>query len=467
MAGRQGALVFADISGYTRFTRMHATSLLHAEAIISELMDAVITTADFPLRVGQLEGDAVLLVAEVAEGRVEEAARDVVRQIGAIFTAFILRERSMIACDAGCVCDACTNIGQLRLKAVLHAGAFQVRRIGDVADLAGADVRRLRTLTKTPVPWREYILMTRTFYELSGGLEGRAPDLHLAEPDGPLMIYLPPANDAPAPPLPGGGPALAGRLNRHAFARMLGRTPRVPFNNLADGRTNLLRYLLEGTQSGLNLLRRWTRRHRAEAQVRSVVLALVEVSGLAELEGPHTEPVLTELLRVVTAAVRPPLVLNKLEDAAVLCYALANEDSTAVVQAVMAQVPQWCVALREGAAGLLARGGYPPELCRALSGLGLRVLLHAGEAALKRVFQFDEIAGQDIILIHRLLHNSVPYRDYLLITEPVYRRLAPDGHAGLKLRVEQVDGFGAVSVWLRLLSDPSSQPLPPAPNPNP
>ena len=44
-------LVLADISGYTRFTRMHFTSLLHAEEIITELLEAVIQAAAFPLKV--------------------------------------------------------------------------------------------------------------------------------------------------------------------------------------------------------------------------------------------------------------------------------------------------------------------------------------------------------------------------------------------------------------------------------
>src|SRR4051812_14527026 len=115
---KRGVLVLADISGYTRFTRMHFTSLLHAEEIVSELLEAVIHATDFPLQVSQLEGDAVLLFAEVQEGRESAAALDVTRQIKNLFEAFNLRERALIACDAGCVCDACNQIGQLRLKAV-------------------------------------------------------------------------------------------------------------------------------------------------------------------------------------------------------------------------------------------------------------------------------------------------------------------------------------------------------------
>src|SRR6185436_15067513 len=191
---KSGALVLADISGYTRFTRMHLTSLLHAEEIISELLEAVIQAAEFPLQVSQLEGDAVLLFAEVGPGREAEAAQDVARQIKQFFAAFIARERALIGCDAGCMCDACNNIGQLKLKAVLHFGEFRVTRIQAVEELTGADVKLLRALIKAPAASSEYVLMTQRFYELSGGLEDRAPDeqLEIASADSArAMIYFP------------------------------------------------------------------------------------------------------------------------------------------------------------------------------------------------------------------------------------------------------------------------------------
>ena len=52
-------LVMTDISGYTRFMRMHTSSLLHAEQIITELIEAVLDKADYPLTVGKQEGDGV------------------------------------------------------------------------------------------------------------------------------------------------------------------------------------------------------------------------------------------------------------------------------------------------------------------------------------------------------------------------------------------------------------------------
>ncbi len=42
-------LVIVDISGYTQFINHYRTSVLHAEEIITELLEAVIDRAKFPL----------------------------------------------------------------------------------------------------------------------------------------------------------------------------------------------------------------------------------------------------------------------------------------------------------------------------------------------------------------------------------------------------------------------------------
>ena len=80
-------LVIVDISGYTAFIHEREVSLLHAEQIITELMEAVIDRAAHPLTVNKLEGDAALMFAEVPPGDVA-AGRDVLAQAKAFFPAF-------------------------------------------------------------------------------------------------------------------------------------------------------------------------------------------------------------------------------------------------------------------------------------------------------------------------------------------------------------------------------------------
>jgi hypothetical protein len=442
---KRGILVLADISGYTRFTRMHFTSLLHAEEIISELLEAVIAAAEFPLQVSQLEGDAVLLFAETKDGQEAKAASDVARQIRQLFTAFNARERALIACDAGCVCDACNQIGQLKLKAVLHFGQFSLERILSIEALAGADLGLVRTLIKAPVLAPEFILMTPRFYELAGKLGNRPPDrqieIKVLEETIPVVIYFPGvlAMDLSIPP--GSGPMLSGRLNQHAFARMFHLKQRAHFSHLAGGGMNLVRYLLEGMLSGINLLRKGLRNFRRQEnrpmEIRPVALILMEVSAdpsALNRQGPsahQTEQIITEILRNVLDSLHIPLTLNKLEGNAAFLYAVADNGNVTVARNVAWQAIEFFKVFRAS---------------EAIRALRFRVLLHFGQAAFKNVRQFEEIAGEDVILIHRLLKNSISFQEYVLMTERFHRLSGGlDARTG-EMRLETAEGLGQVAV---------------------
>ncbi len=190
------AIVLVDISGYTRFMQMHAASMLHAEEIITELMEAVIDRADYPLTLHKLEGDAAFLYANI-EGDAKAAARDIAQQVLGFFEAFKQKQSALLhASEGGCPCDACQNIEQLQLKAVLHYGEVVMKKIRQFKELAGNNVILIHRLLKNSLPGGEYILMTEDFYRLSGGV----PDLRMKEhteeyPDlGPVpaFVFYPP-----------------------------------------------------------------------------------------------------------------------------------------------------------------------------------------------------------------------------------------------------------------------------------
>src|SRR5918993_1416809 len=73
-----------------------------------------------------------------------------------------------------------------------------------------------------------------------------------------------------------------------------------------------------------------------------------------------------------------------------------------------------------------------------------------------------ELVGIDVILLHRLLKNDVPLREYVLMTEDLYGT----GSAGLPPSVgrvdPEVDGFGTVTAFYVDVSelDPGADDLP-------
>lgn len=152
-------LVIVDISGYTSFINNRTVSLLHAEQIITELMESVIDRAEHPLVVNKLEGDAALLYSENVAGD-QAAARDVFAQVKAFFTAFYERIGQQLEQRANCTCDACRNVDKLSLKAFVHVGEFAVKQVRQFEELAGEEVILVHRLLKNKVPSREYVLMT-------------------------------------------------------------------------------------------------------------------------------------------------------------------------------------------------------------------------------------------------------------------------------------------------------------------
>jgi hypothetical protein len=65
------------------------------------------------------------------------------------------------------------------------------------------------------------------------------------------------------------------------------------------------------------------------------------------------------------------------------------------------------------------------DACLQIEQLTLKFVAHEGEVATQKVKRFVELAGVDVILLHRMLKNDVPLREYALITDSVLSRLDP------------------------------------------
>ena len=218
-------LVLVDISGYTRFIAGHRKSLLHAEGIVTRLMQRVLDCARHPLTLNKLEGDAALFFAMAPA--TEAAARDVLDQVRGIFEAFYGLLVTMSTCDC-CRCEACGNLRQLDLKAVVHHGEAAIKTVRQFTELAGADVIVAHRLLKNGVPRKQYILLTDAFHRLLGQPKDLAVEARTehAEGIGPVRVHVHYPNLA-ADPQPERFNALTGigqrlGLEWYALTRRLG-----------------------------------------------------------------------------------------------------------------------------------------------------------------------------------------------------------------------------------------------------
>jgi hypothetical protein len=175
-------LVIVDISGYTAFIHERETSLLHAEQIITELMEAVIDRAAHPLTVNKLEGDAALMYAETDVGDVA-AGHDVLAQVKAFFPVFSLCLAKQRAERSGCNCEACSGIDKLRLKAFVHVGEMAVKQVRQFEELAGESVIFVHRLLKNHVARREYVLLSEAARS-AAGVDPALLEAHFEELEG-------------------------------------------------------------------------------------------------------------------------------------------------------------------------------------------------------------------------------------------------------------------------------------------
>ena len=166
-------LVIADISGYTKFMKLHKVSMIHAEGIITQLLNSVIGASKYPLIAHELEGDAVSFYAE-SDGSVE-MAKDISNQILRLFQTFKAKEAEVFSDCSLCVCEACASVDKLKLKAVVHHGEAVFSTVGQFKKVSGVDVIMTHRLLKNSIVEDEYILATSAFNKLIGGFETLEP----------------------------------------------------------------------------------------------------------------------------------------------------------------------------------------------------------------------------------------------------------------------------------------------------
>jgi hypothetical protein len=165
----RGALLLADISGYTGFLQgvadAHVSLIVEAPepppaySLLSHLLDTILESLQPMFRLAKLEGDAVFAV-EAAPIEAGDAVLECVRACYAAFSEQLASAGSMWRCT----CDACSRIGSLDLKFVLHHGGYVIQPVAGQAELLGPEVnvahRLLKNHARELVGNLPYVLVT-------------------------------------------------------------------------------------------------------------------------------------------------------------------------------------------------------------------------------------------------------------------------------------------------------------------
>ncbi len=210
---RSGALLLADISGYTGFLQgvadAHRDIIVEADeppaaySVLSHLLDAIVGSVGPVFRLVKFEGDAVFAVADDAENPIPhgEAALACLR---ACYEAFA-RELARAGSQWTCSCAACSRVGDLDLKFVLHDGSFVVQSIAGHDELLGPDVNLVHRLLKNHarelIGSAAYALITDAAAQrLEVPLDGMIAGEEAYEDTRPVAVHLLVLSSGPARP---------------------------------------------------------------------------------------------------------------------------------------------------------------------------------------------------------------------------------------------------------------------------
>jgi uncharacterized protein DUF2652 len=159
--------------------------------------------------------------------------------------------------------------------------------------------------------------------------------------------------------------------------------------------------------------------------------------------------VITELLESVIDAAMSPLKVCEVEGDAVFFYAINIENVLApsqLAEAVSAQLIALFRAFYQKVVDLSSRNLCFCDACRNVLGLKMKLIMHIGEVSIQRVKTFEKLFGTDVILAHRLLKNSVPSKEYVLMTAEAYSSVGEFLQLKPEMRKENCEGIGNVDV---------------------
>jgi uncharacterized protein YndB with AHSA1/START domain len=195
------------------------------------------------------------------------------------------------------------------------------------------------------------------------------------------------------------------------------------------------------------------------AKLESAYFLIADISGytsfLAGVELDHAHDIISDLMNTVVRRLRPPFRLAKFEGDAAFFYAVADKVDGSVLQDAIESA---YFAYRKRLRDIKMASACECSACSKMQGLDLKFVSHHGEFIKHRMAGREELAGRDVIVIHRLLKNAVNERfgghAYALYSDAAVQAMNIDPLAqGLAEHQESIDIIGEVKCWVRDLEE--------------
>ncbi len=182
---------------------------------------------------------------------------------------------------------------------------------------------------------------------------------------------------------------------------------------------------------------------------------IADISGytkfLVSSELEHAQDIIGDFMDTVVEALRPTFHLAKFEGDAAFLYAVRDDlDGSFLEDAIETAY----FTFRRRKRDVRQSSACACKACASMGDLDFKFVVHFGEMVKQSMGGREELAGRDVILIHRLLKNAVNERfgprAYALYTDTCFKAPAADPAArGLAEHNETIDIIGDVKAWHR------------------
>ena len=191
------------------------------------------------------------------------------------------------------------------------------------------------------------------------------------------------------------------------------------------------------------------------ATPREGFLIIPDISGFTEfvheVEIAHSEHIIGDLLELLISTNRLSVTLCEIEGDALFFY---HPDRIPSFPVLLDQIEDWSREFHSHLK-LISRDNFCScGACQNVGNLGLKVVVHMGEFSTYKVQNRTKVIGKDVILVHRMLKNTIAGKDYALLSQPLVDRLGPVEikQSGFNGHRETYDTFGEVRMAYRDLA---------------
>jgi len=186
----------------------------------------------------------------------------------------------------------------------------------------------------------------------------------------------------------------------------------------------------------------------------SACFAIADISGythfVSGVELEHAQDIIADIMDTLVRALRPPFRLAKFEGDAAFVYALADKVDGSALQD---SIEQAYFAFRKRLRSIKQASNCECQACSRMQSLDVKFVVHHGQFIRQKMSGREELAGRDVILVHRLLKNDVgktfgPHA-YALYSDACVRAMGIDPAAqGLQEHAEAIEHIGETKCWV-------------------